>query len=122
MLDTFFTTVLDMTMKGSLVIIAVLLARLLLHRAPKAISYGLWLIVLLRLLCPVSIQLPVSALPEVVPVTPNYALDDTDLSFAEVGAAAIGSVEDLLSGGSGVQQIPVRPQMDPQTSVQQPQQ
>ena len=116
MLDTLFTAVLDMTVKGSLVILVVLLARLLLRRAPKAVSYGLWIVVLLRLLCPVSIQLPVSVLPDVAPVTPNYALDDTELSFAEVGAAAIGSVGDMVSGGSGVQQIPVKPQ----TSVQQP--
>lgn len=121
MLDTLFTSVLSMTIKGSFVILSVLLTRLLLHRAPKVISYGLWLVVLLRLLCPVSVQLPVSALPEVIPVTPNHALDDADISFAEVGAAAIGSLGDLVSGGSGMQKIPVKPQTDSQTSVQQPQ-
>ena len=121
MLDTLFTTALDMSVKGTLVILFVLLARLMLRRAPKVISYGLWLVVLLRLLCPVSVQLPVSVLPEVTPITPNYGLDNADLSFAEVGAAAIGSVEDMVSGGSGVQQIPVKPQTDPQNPVQQPQ-
>ena len=74
MLDTLFASVLDMTVKGSFVILAVLLARLLLRRAPKVISYGLWLVVLLRLLCPVSIQLPVSALPEVTPVDKSNGL------------------------------------------------
>lgn len=119
MLDTLFATVLDMSIKGALVTLVVLLVRLMLRRAPKVISYGLWLVVLLRLLCPLSIQLPVSVLPEVTPVAPNYALDDTDLSISDVGAAAIGSVEDLVGGGSGVQQIPVKPQVEQQESVQQ---
>ena len=34
MLDTLFTTALDMTVKGTLVILFVLLARLMLRRAP----------------------------------------------------------------------------------------
>ena len=75
MLDTLFATVLDMSIKGALVTLVVLLVRLMLRRAPKVISYGLWLVVLLRLLCPLSIQLPVSVLPEVTPVAPNYALE-----------------------------------------------
>lgn len=45
---------------GSVVIGIVLLLRLFLRRAPKIFSYVLWLIVLFRLLCPVSVALPVS--------------------------------------------------------------
>ena len=121
MVDTLFVTVLKMTVTGSIAILAILLARLLLRKAPKVITYGLWLVVLLRLLCPVSVQLPISILPEVASVSPNYALDEENLSFAEVGAAAISSVEDMLSGGSGVQQIPVKPQPDSQAPAQKPQ-
>ena len=48
-----FETVLHMSLTGSLVILAVLLLRLLLKKAPKAFSYALWGIVLFRLLCPI---------------------------------------------------------------------
>ena len=67
MLDTLFLNVLDMTKAASLVILAVLAARLLLRRVPKAVSYALWLVVLFRLLCPVGVQSPVSLLPEIKP-------------------------------------------------------
>ena len=46
--------ILNMSLTGSLVILAVLAARLLLRRAPKVFSYVLWAAVLFRLLCPVS--------------------------------------------------------------------
>ena len=49
-----FILVLNMTLTGSVVILAVLLARLLLKRASGIFSYALWAVVLFRLLCPVS--------------------------------------------------------------------
>lgn len=51
---------LRMSAIGAVVICAVLMLRLCLRRAPKIFSYALWLIVLFRLLCPVSVALPVS--------------------------------------------------------------
>lgn len=51
-----FFTVLGMSGTGALVILVVLLARLLLRRAPKVCSYALWAVVLFRLLCPFSIE------------------------------------------------------------------
>lgn len=51
---------LKMSLTGTIVICMVLLLRLCLRCAPKIFSYVLWLIVLFRLLCPVSIALPVS--------------------------------------------------------------
>lgn len=47
--------VFNMSVTASVVIVFVLLARLLLKRAPKIFSYALWAVVLFRLLCPVSI-------------------------------------------------------------------
>ncbi len=51
-----FFMVLRMSLEGSVVILAVLLARLLLAKAPKKYSYFLWLVVGLRLACPIQIQ------------------------------------------------------------------
>lgn len=57
-----FSQILNMSMTGSLVILAVLLVRLLLKKAPKIYAYALWAVVLFRLLCPVSLSAPVSLL------------------------------------------------------------
>ncbi|MBQ3815652.1 MAG: hypothetical protein II836_06315, partial [Clostridia bacterium] len=45
---------------GSAVILAVLLARVCLRRAPKKVSYLLWIPVAFRLICPVSFSSPLS--------------------------------------------------------------
>lgn len=50
--------ILRMSFMSSLAILAVLLLRQLLRRAPRKYSYLLWLIVLFRLLCPVDIPSP----------------------------------------------------------------
>lgn len=57
-----FPKVLNMSLTGSIVILVVLLLRLCLKRMPKYLSYGLWAVVLFRLLCPVSISLDFSLL------------------------------------------------------------
>ena len=58
-----FLTVLNMSLTGSLVILAVLLLRLALRKAPKVFSYALWAVVLFRLLCPVTLESPLGLLP-----------------------------------------------------------
>ena len=55
-------TVLNMSLTASIVIVFVLLARLLLRKAPKVFSYALWGVVLFRLLCPISISSDLSLL------------------------------------------------------------
>lgn len=55
-----FSKVLNMSLTASLVILAVLAARLALRKCPKVYSYILWAAVLFRLLCPVSLPSPVS--------------------------------------------------------------
>jgi len=51
-----FITVLNMSIKASVCIIAVMLVRLCLKWSPKIFSYLLWAIVLVRLICPVALQ------------------------------------------------------------------
>ena len=51
-----FLTVLNMSITASYVIIAILLIRLLLARAPKKYSYWLWSAAAFRLCCPVSFE------------------------------------------------------------------
>lgn len=59
-----FDMVLGMSIAGSWVIGFVLLARLLLRRAPARFRYYLWGLVLLRLLIPVTLESPASLMPE----------------------------------------------------------
>lgn len=47
--------VVNMSVTASIIIVFVLLARLLLKKSPKIFSYILWVVVLFRLLCPVSV-------------------------------------------------------------------
>ena len=60
----FFPELLRVNLVASIVILVILAARLVLKRAPKVFSYALWAIVLIRLLVPVSIQSPVSMIPD----------------------------------------------------------
>ena len=53
-LTSLFSTILNMSLTGSVVILFVLATRLFLKQAPKVFSYALWSVVLFRLLCPVS--------------------------------------------------------------------
>ena len=62
MLEQIFIRVLNMSMTAGVAILVVLAARLLLKKAPRIFSYGLWAAVLFRLLCPVSFTAPLSLL------------------------------------------------------------
>ena len=52
--------IVNMTLTASIVIVLALLVRLALKRAPRICSYTLWLVVLFRLLCPVSVTADLS--------------------------------------------------------------
>lgn len=64
-MDSFFLTVVNMSLTGSIAILAVLLVRLLLKRVPKLFSYLLWIVVLFRLICPFALSTRVG-LPQVM--------------------------------------------------------
>lgn len=62
-MEHLFLQVLNMSMTASWVILAVLVLRLLLMRAPKIWSYVLWAVVFFRLLCPFSLESVFSLVP-----------------------------------------------------------
>lgn len=90
-----FLTILNMSLTGSIVILIVCLARKLLKRTPKFFSYMLWAVVLFRLLCPFSIEAPVSVIPEnihsgaVVREFTDIYIGDTELFSNETEEYAI---------------------------------
>ena len=59
-----FPALMDINLTASIVIVFVICIRQFLKKAPKIFSYALWGIVLLRLLVPVSIESPMSFVPE----------------------------------------------------------
>ena len=77
MLDRIFISMLNMSLISSYVIVFVLLTRLLLKKAPKIFSYALWAVVLVRLLCPISLESAVGLLPHnMEPIPQNIGLQE----------------------------------------------
>lgn len=60
-----FMTVLNMSITGTLVILAVFILRLLMKRLPRIYSYLLWSVVLLRLICPFAIEADFGIIPNI---------------------------------------------------------
>ncbi len=105
MLDMLFAHVIDMTLCGSVAIIAVILVRIFLRKAPKVFSYALWAVVLFRLLCPVSIELPVSIVPDMGSVAEEYRFDHDPITVIDAGKAVYQAVDDAVSGNLDAQQV-----------------
>ena len=72
-----FLKIVNMRISASYIVLAVLLLRLLLKRAPKWISVLLWGIVGFRLICPFSIEAAFSLMPSVQTVSPEIMTDMT---------------------------------------------
>ncbi len=63
-MSTLFGTVLRMSLTGSYCILIVLFLRALLFKAPKKFSYALWLVVFVRLICPMMPEGRFSLIPD----------------------------------------------------------
>ena len=105
-----FRTVLNMSAESCWIILAVLLLRALLRRAPKGYSYALWSVVLFRLLCPVSFQSAVNLFAltgaKQAPVPQGFGSAPVLGGAALTGAnAAAGAAAGLLLRGLASQLI-----------------
>ncbi len=67
-MEKLFLAVLHMSVTASAAILAVLLARLALGKAPKVFSYALWAVVLFRLLCPFALESRFALLSNNIPI------------------------------------------------------
>lgn len=94
-MNEFISTVLNMSLTGSIVILVVLAARLLLRKLPKKYLYLLWAIVGFRLLCPFSFESslsifniqPIKESVNTVKDLPIVSLDEVGTSSHEVVTA-----------------------------------
>ncbi len=70
-----FLKILEMSYGASFVILIILFIRLILKKAPKIYSYMLWSVVLLRLVCPFSIESGLSIIPSNVAFSQNVVIE-----------------------------------------------
>ncbi len=73
----FFLKIVNMSISASWIVLAVLLLRLLLKKAPKWINVILWGIVGLRLVMPFTLESVFSLIPSAETVTPEIMMDKT---------------------------------------------
>ena len=72
-----FLKIVNMSISAGWLVLAVLLLRLVLKKAPKWVSVLLWGFVAVRLLCPLSIESIFSLIPSAETVSPGIMLDRT---------------------------------------------
>lgn len=74
-MSEFFLNIVNMSISASWIVLAVLLLRLLLKKAPKWITVLLWGIVAIRLICPFSIESVMSLIPSAETISPEIMMD-----------------------------------------------
>ncbi len=79
-----FRVILNISYTGGVVILAVLILRLLLKKAPKWISYALWAAVLFRLVCPFSFESALALIPSVEPVPQEFLTAQTPAVYTGI--------------------------------------
>lgn len=87
-----FLKIINMSISASWLVLAVLLLRLVLKKAPKWVSVLLWGFVAIRLICPISIESMLSLIPSAQTVSPEIMMDWTP----EV-STGIGSLDTVVN-------------------------
>ncbi|MCL6603528.1 MAG: M56 family metallopeptidase [Paenibacillus sp.] len=94
----FFQTVLQMSLTGSYVILLMLMTRLFLRKAPKLLSYILWFVVVLRLVCPLSLESSYNIIP---PLLQETGISDTQTNGQQRSIESGGGRPDLVINNEG---------------------
>ncbi len=92
-----FSQIVNMSLTGGIVILVVAAARLCLKRAPKAVSYGLWAVVLFRLLCPLAVSSDFSLL-NLLDVPVKEALVGSRLEYILIEGEPVGNLPGTDNG------------------------
>ena len=79
-MSEFFLTIVNMSISASWIILAVLLLRLLLKKAPKWITVLLWGIVAVRLICPFTIESVISLIPSAETISPQVLAENPEIN------------------------------------------
>lgn len=76
-MSSFFLKIVNMSIAASWLILAVVLLRVVLKKAPKWINVLLWGIVAFRLICPFSFESALSLIPSAETISPEIMMDWT---------------------------------------------
>ncbi len=76
-MSEFFLKIVNMSISASWLVLAVLLLRLVLKKAPKWVSILLWGFVAVRLICPFSFESMLSLIPSAETISPEIMMDPT---------------------------------------------
>ena len=76
-MSEFFLDIVNMSISASWLVLAVLVLRLILKKAPKWVNVLLWGIVAIRLICPVTIESALSLIPSTETISPEIMMDWT---------------------------------------------
>ena len=107
-MEDFFLEVVNLSVTASWVIAVVLLLRLLLRPVPKKYVCLLWLVVLFRLLCPVTLESQFSLVPQHQTIQPEivYTTPQVQTAAANFSAQSPGQRQSaasvFVSGGAAV--------------------
>lgn len=93
-MTTFFLQLVNRSITAGWLVLAILLVRLLLAKAPKWTRCILWGMVALRLLCPLSLESPWSLIPSTQTIPPSIVLADEPA--IDSGIPAINAMVDPL--------------------------
>ena len=93
-----FLKIINMSISASWLVLAVLILRLVLRKAPKWANVLLWEIVAVRLLCPFSIESTLSLIPSAETISPEIMMDATP--SVQTGIPAINSAVNPVIGQS----------------------
>ncbi len=76
-MNELFLKIVNMSISASWLVLAVLILRFVLKKAPKWINVLLWGIVAIRLICPFSFESPLSLIPSAETIPLNIGMDST---------------------------------------------
>ncbi len=79
-MSAFFINIVNMSISASWIVLAVLLLRLLLKKAPKWITVLLWGVVAVRLICPFTIESVMSLIPSAETISPQVLIEHPEIN------------------------------------------
>lgn len=111
-MEAIFLKILNMSITATWLCLAVMLVRLLLKRAPRAITCVLWVLVAVRLLLPFSFESAFSLIPTAEPI-PGISVETSD----GTAAGESGDVQTQTDGSFAPSVTPTVPGTSPVPSV-----
>ena len=101
-----FLCFVNMSISAGWVVLAVLLLRLMLKKAPKWISVSLWGIVAIRLICPFSFESAVSLIPSAQTINPEFLLNQPAID------SGVEGIDNVINPIIAQTAITVQPEKD----------